>query len=50
MFPALSKWTDAMSVWTKEVIAKPENVDLPSSSAKTTLPRTSISDPPNSVG
>ena len=44
--PALKIWTDAMSVWTNAVIARPEKVERPSSSANTTLPSVSMLDPP----
>jgi hypothetical protein len=39
-----------MSVWTKTVIATPENVDRPSSSASTTVASVSISEPPYCAG
>ena len=37
-----------MSVWTSTVIATPENVDRPSSSASTTVASVSMSEPPYS--
>ena len=44
----LYRCTDAMSVWTSTVIATPENVDRPSSSASTTVANVSMSEPPYS--
>ena len=48
--PAFAMCTEAMSVCTRMVIAAPENVDRPSSSASTIEPSVSISEPPYSAG
>ena len=39
-----------MSVWTSTVIATPEKVERPSSSASTTVASVSMSEPPYSAG
>ena len=48
--PALKTCTEAMSVWTSAVMAKPEKVERPSSSASTTVASVSSSEPPYSAG
>ena len=48
--PPFAMCTEAMSVCTRMVIAAPEKVERPSSSASTTEPSVSISEPPYSAG
>ena len=44
--PERKTWMEAISEWTRAVVATPLKVERPSSSANTTVASVSISDPP----
>ena len=44
--PDRKTWIEAISEWTRAVMATPEKVERPSSSASTTVASASISEPP----